>query len=240
MILNCIALDDEPLALSQITGYIQKVPFLNLVASCPDSYSAMEALTKNNVDLLFVDINIPDLNGLDFVRSITTNHMIIFTTAYSEYAVEGFKVNATDYLLKPFGFEEFLKAANKALVAWELKHQTTPAGGKYDEYIFVKSDYKFVKVKIADIIYIESRNEYIRIYPVSGTPILTLLSLKSIEEKLPPALFMRIHRSYIINLTMISEYSKAGVTINPVTFIPIGDQYREKFNNYISKHSVTK
>ncbi len=238
--INCIAIDDEPLALSQISGYIKRVPFLNLVAECHDAYSAIEVLSKQSADLLFVDINMPDLNGMDFVKSLSGKPMIIFTTAYSEYAVEGFKVNALDYLLKPFGFEEFLKSANKALIQYELTNSKERSGEILDEYLFVKADYKYLRIKISEIVYIESRNEYIRIYTLSGTPVLTLLSLKSVEEKLPSTLFMRIHRSYIVNLTMIAEYSKIGVTINSSTFLPIGEQYRERFSNYITRHSLTR
>ena len=238
--INCIAIDDEPLALSQICGYIKKVPFLKLIAECPDAYSAMEAIAFNKIDLMFVDINMPDLSGLDFVKSLPVKPLIIFTTAYSEYAVEGFKVDATDYLLKPFGYDEFLKSANKALQQVELINSSKKNEKRDDDAIYVKSDYKYVKIKFSDIIYIESRNEYIRIYINSGTPVLTLLSLKSIEEKLPQDSFMRVHRSFIVNLRMIAEYSKVGITIDSTTFIPIGEQYREKFLEYIQKISISK
>ncbi len=238
--INCIAIDDEPLALSQISGYIKKVPFLNLVAECPDAYSAIEVLASGKIELMFIDINMPDLSGLDFVKSLNNKPMVVFTTAYSEYAVEGFKVDATDYLLKPFGFDEFLKSAHKALSHFELLKNAKKDENTNSESIYVKSDYKYLKINTSDIKYIESRNEYIRIYTITGNPILTLLSLKSIEEKLPADNFLRIHRSYIINLKMIAEYSKVGVTIDQITFIPIGEQYRERFNEYIQKHSLTK
>lgn len=240
MKINCIAIDDEPLALSQISGYIRKVPFLNLVSECPDAFSAMEAIAFNKIDLMFVDINMPDLNGLEFVKSLTSKPLIIFTTAYSEYAVDGFKVDATGYLLKPFGYDEFLKSANKALQQIELMNLSKKRENLDEENLYVKSDYKFVKIKISEIVYIESRNEYIRIYTKSGTPVLTLLSLKSIEEKLPEDSFMRIHRSFIVNLKCIAEYSKVGITIDNSTFIPLGEQYREKFLEYIQKHSLSK
>ena len=173
IMINCIAIDDEPLALTQLTGYISRVPFLNLVASCQDAFDAMSVLSAQKIDLMFVDINMPDLNGMDFVRSLTEKPLVIFTTAYSEYAVEGFKVDALDYLLKPFGFQDFLKAVDKAYKWWEFRtkgHGTvappsTPSELSFnDGTLFVKSDYRVTRINLADIKYIEGMSEYVRIF----------------------------------------------------------------------------
>jgi len=239
-------MDDEPLALAQITGYIQKVPFLELVKACSNAFDALSILSTTPVDLLFVDINMPDLNGMDFVKSLTNKPMIIFTTAYSEYAVEGFRVNALDYLLKPFGFNDFLKAANKALRQTELAspNTTTPVRDveKADDNnsLFVKADYKMLRLDIDQIIYIESQSEYVRIFMEDGKPIMTLLSMKSLEEKLPADIFMRIHRSYIVNLKKISAIAHNRVIFSKDVYIPVGNQYKEQFNNYVEKHFLGK
>ena len=169
--INCIAIDDEPLALTQLTGYISRVPFLNLVASCQDAFDAMSVLSAQKIDLMFVDINMPDLNGMDFVRSLTEKPLVIFTTAYSEYAVEGFKVDALDYLLKPFGFQDFLKAVDKAYKWWEFRtkgHGTvappsTPSELSFnDGTLFVKSDYRVTRINLADIKYIDISDTFHR------------------------------------------------------------------------------
>ena len=214
--INCIAIDDEPLALTQLTGYISRVPFLNLVASCQDAFDAMSVLSAQKIDLMFVDINMPDLNGMDFVRSLTEKPLVIFTTAYSEYAVEGFKVDALDYLLKPFGFQDFLKAVDKAYKWWEFRtkgHGTvappsTPSELSFnDGTLFVKSDYRVTRINLADIKYIEGMSEYVRIF-VEGEakPIMPLLSMKRLEETLPPSQFMRVHRSYIVNINSVDSF----------------------------------
>jgi len=245
--LRCLAIDDEPLALAQITGYIKNVPFLELVESCRDAFSALSVLSKTNIDLIFVDINMPDLNGLDFVKSLTYKPIVVFTTAYSEYAIEGFRVDALDYLLKPFSYKDFLRSANKAQQQYEMLNFTKDGSGKAlssaldeEEFLFVKADYKIIKIKISEIKYIESQSEYVKIYQTNEKPIMTLLSLKSIEERLPGALFMRVHRSYIVNLSLVKEVSRAGIVFDTKLVVPVGEQYREKFNDYITQHSLLK
>lgn len=227
--IKCIAIDDEPLALAQLTGYIARIPFLNLVASCRDAFEAIKPLSSQKVDLLFIDINMPDLNGLDFVRSLTERPLIIFTTAYSEYAVDGFKVEAVDYLLKPFSFQDLLLAADKAYKRLEQK-----TGGNFDDFLFVKNDYRVTRIRLADIKYIESMSEYVRIY-IEGEdkPLMPLLSMRRLEETLPPSQFMRVHRSYIVNLNKITEISRLRIVFGG-TYIPVGDIYKDKFLEYVN------
>lgn len=245
--INCIAIDDEPLALTQLTGYISRVPFLNLVASCQDAFDAMSVLSAQKIDLMFVDINMPDLNGMDFVRSLTEKPLVIFTTAYSEYAVEGFKVDALDYLLKPFGFQDFLKAVDKAYKWWEFRtkgHGTvappsTPSELSFnDGTLFVKSDYRVTRINLADIKYIEGMSESVRIF-VEGEakPIMPLLSMKRLEETLPPSQFMRVHRSYIVNLKKITEVSRLRIVFGE-TYIPVGENYKDQFTEYINSRMM--
>lgn len=234
--MRCIAIDDEPLALAQITSYIRKTPFLELSAACPNALEALEFLSAHPVDLLFVDINMPDLNGLDFVRSLSGKPLVIFTTAYSEYAIEGFRVDATDYLLKPIGYPDFLRSAEKAYRQFRLlsaSDNAIPDSG----YLFVKSEYKTVRITIDAITHIESRSEYLRIYMAGEPPVMTLGSMKSIEEKLPSGKFMRVHRSYIINLDRISAVERNQITIGKDMRIPVGEQYKEDFRKYLNKHS---
>jgi len=235
--MRCIAIDDEPLALTQITGYISKTPFFELKASCCNAIEAIKFLSENEVELLFVDINMPGLNGLDFVRSLTQKTFVIFTTAYSEYAIEGFKVDAIDYLLKPIGYPDFLRSAEKALKQYRLLSKEETAS---TEYIFVKSDYKTIQITIDDIVHIESRSEYLRVYTVTNLPIMTLSNMKSIEERLPAGKFMRVHRSHIVNLQRIISVDRNHIIIGEQKRIPIGEQYRDDFQSYINKHLLLK
>jgi len=235
--IRCIAIDDEPLALTQLTGYIEKTSFLELAAACHSALQALDVVAKGDIDLIFVDINMPDLSGMDFVKSLTQKPVVIFTTAYSEYALEGFRVDALDYLLKPISYPDFLKSANKALRQYEIMTGKGPATGS--QTIFIKSDYKMVQVDLNAITYIESQNEYIRVFVENEKPVMTLLSMKAIEERLPTDKFMRIHRSYIVNLQKITLVSKGSVVIGK-THIPVGNQYKDSFNQYISKNSLTR
>ena len=197
--MKCLAIDDEPLALAQLSEYISRVPFLSLVKSCHDAFEAMDVLAREEVDLIFVDINMPDLNGLDFVRSLVVKPLIVFTTAYSEYAVEGFKADAVDYLLKPFEFQDLLKAADKARKQYEYRRMdqgdTETTSQVRNGSLFVKSEYRVVRIDIAEIKYIEGMSEYVRIF-VEGEekPIVTLMSLHKLEERLPAQQFMRVHQ----------------------------------------------
>ena len=233
--IRCLAIDDEPLALQQLTTYIQKVPFLELAAQCQSALEARKFLEQDTVDAIFCDINMPDLNGMDFIKSLQAPPLIVFTTAYSEYAVEGFKVNAVDYLLKPFGLDDFRRAANRIKerqesVSTNIQH---PTPNSQPDTLFVKTDYRMVKINIPDIRYIEGMSEYLKIYlEGEDKPIITLLSMKKIESRLPEN-FMRIHRSYIVNLHKIQEVNKNRIIMDAETFLPIGDMYKESFQQYL-------
>jgi two-component system LytT family response regulator len=238
MKIRCLAIDDEPLALNQIGSYIEKTPFLELVASCENAFKAMEVLASNQIDLMFVDINMPELNGMDFVKSLTHKPQVIFTTAYSEYAIEGFKVDALDYILKPISYPSFLKAANKAKTLSESSKKSSDSESNIKDCIFVKSEYRLVRIMIADIKYIESSNEYIQIHLMNKETITTLIRLKVIEEQLPQEKFMRIHRSFIVNLDQVKVIERGRIIFDHTIYIPIGDQYKEKFQSFIDNSFV--
>lgn len=238
--IRCLAIDDEPLALQQLAAYIGKVPFLELAAQCQSALEARKFLEQDTVDAIFCDINMPDLNGMDFVKSLQAPPMVVFTTAYAEYAVEGFKVNAVDYLLKPFGLQDFQRAANRIKERLDATTPLPQQGGGESDTIFVKTEYRIVKVTIADIRYIEAMSEYLKIY-LEGEPkpIITLLSMKKMEERLPDH-FMRIHRSYIVNLLKIQEVNKNRVIMDADTYLPIGDMYKDAFQSYLDTKFLGK
>ena len=242
--IKVLAIDDEPLALQQLVTYINKVPFLELAGQCHSALEAQKLMEQEMVDAIFCDINMPDLSGMDFVRQLAAPPFIVFTTAYSEYAVEGYKVNAVDYLLKPFGMNDFLRAALKVQDQYNLRHQETPqkqsSPVQADGTIFVKTDYRVVRIAISDIRYIEGMSEYLKIHLDNQKPIITLLSMKKMEDYLPPTLFMRIHRSYIVNLQKIQEVNKNRVILDADTYLPIGDLYKDRFNGYLEQKFLGK
>ena len=236
--IRCLAIDDEPLALQQLVAYIHKVPFLELAAQCQSALEARSFLEHDTVDVLFCDINMPDLNGMEFVKSLAVPPLVVFTTANSEYAVEGFKVNAVDYLLKPFGLQDFQKAAMRVKERLSERMSERVEGG--DDTIFLKTDYRIVKVKLSDIRYIEGMSEYLKVWVDNEPkPIITLLSMKKMEERLPDC-FMRIHRSYIIHLDKIQEVNKNRVIMDADTYLPIGDLYKEAFQHYLDSKFLGK
>ncbi len=241
--IRCIAVDDEPLALNKLTGYISRIPFLKLVASCQDAFEVIKLLSEEDIDLIFLDINMPGLNGLDLVRSLSIKPLLVFTTAYSEYAIDGFKMDAIDYLLKPFEFHDVLKAADKAYKHMEFKSVTALESNSTqpdnDNSLFVKADYKIIRINIYNIKYIEGMSDYVRIF-LEGEekPVMTLLSMRKIEERLPSHQFMRVHRSYIINLQKITEISRLRIIFDNNICIPVGDLYKEQFVEYINKMSI--
>ena len=243
--IKCILVDDEPLALMQLQKYVERVPFLECVRACNRATEAMEVLAAEEVDVMFVDINMPDINGLQLVRSLHEPPMIVFTTAYSEYAVEGFRLDAVDYLLKPFSFESFMKAVNKVHEMFLFRKKPLVAAVEEscvsDDSIFVKSDYRIVRIPVADIKYIESMSEYVRIF-VDGMakPIVTLVSMKKIEDYLTSPVFMRVHRSYIVNLNKVVEVSRMRIVYDGDVFVPIGDMYKDKFFEYIDSRFIGK
>ncbi|HTS44171.1 MAG TPA: LytTR family DNA-binding domain-containing protein [Puia sp.] len=221
---TCIAIDDEPLALEVIKKYIAKIYFLELKGTFTDAFEAKKALDASPVDILFLDIQMPDINGIEFSKSLSSkNTAVIFTTAFGEYAVEGFNVDAIDYLLKPIEYDRFLKAVYKAKEYIEyLNNQELNQG-----YIFVKSDYQMVKINLKDILYIEGLDDYIKIY-LSQKSVLTLMTLKTITQKLPPKEFLRVHRSYIVPISKIENVSKSKIRIADRE-IPIGVSYSDSF-----------
>ncbi|MBQ6055780.1 MAG: response regulator transcription factor [Prevotella sp.] len=238
--IRCLAIDDEPLALGQLVAYINKVPFLQLAAQCQSALEARKFLENDTVDAIFCDINMPDLNGMDFVKSLAVPPLIVFTTAYSEYAVEGFKVNAVDYLLKPFGLQDLQRAANRIKDRLTESVAAAKPATDSDDSLFLKTDYRIVKVSIPDIRYVEAMSEYLKVW-IEGEskPIITLLSMKKMQEHLPNN-FMRIHRSYIINLNKIQEVNKNRVIMDSDTYLPIGDLYKDAFQAYLDTKFLGK
>ena len=254
--IRVLAIDDEPLALQKPVTYIQKVPFLELAGQCSSALETHGFLQQDTVDAVFCDINMPDLNGMDFIKTLTVPPLVVFTTAYAEYAVEGFKVNAVDYLLKPYDMQDFLRAANRLKDRLAVPVVSSPAAAPASsaapsalspqpsaldaDVLFLKTDYRIVKVHIPDIRYIEAMSEYLKVW-LRGEqkPIITLLSMKKIEERLPKN-FMRIHRSYIINLDDIQEVNKNRIIMDSDTYLPIGDMYKDTFQQYLDTKFIGK
>lgn len=239
--IRVIAVDDEPLALKQLESYISKVPFFQLVASCRSALEARAVLEDKLVDAMFMDINMPDLSGMEFVRMLANPPLTVFTTAYSEYAIEGFKVDAVDYLLKPFGLADFLKTADRLKSRYEAltsRSSGAVSSEPVDDALFFRTDYKSVRVRIDEIRYVESMSEYIKVYTDGNpNPLVVLLGLKHLIEKLPQDRFLRIHRSYIVPLARIREVGKSEVTMDDGTVLPVGDMYRQGLKDYLGKHS---
>ncbi|UOG74526.1 LytTR family DNA-binding domain-containing protein [Hymenobacter tibetensis] len=246
MTLTCIAVDDEPLALKLVGHFIEQTPFLSLVGSYGSAVAALRGLQQQAtpVDLLFLDIQMPDLNGLELARLLdrgpgSRGPRVVFTTAFNQYALEGYKVDALDYLLKPFTYEEFLRVANKAKSYAEVSQASSqpPAepADTPDDYLYLKVEYQLVRVPFNDILYIEGLKDYVKVYRRSEPkPLLSLTSLKTLEERLPPRQFMRIHRSYIVGLNHIASIGRGTVHIGTET-IPVSDSYRDAFDQFVSR-----
>lgn len=246
--IKCLAIDDEPFALLQLATYIKKIPYLELKGECQSALEAKEIMENEIIDAIFIDINMPDLNGMDFVRSLAIRPIIVFTTAYSEYAIEGYKVDAVDYLLKPFGLDDFRRAAEKVKKQFELEarsyQQTIPATPALssepdNDTLFLKTEHRMVRISISGIKYIEGMSEYLKIHLEDQKPVVVLYSMKKLEERLP-SYFMRIHRSYIINLKKIQEVNKNRVILDAQTYLPIGDLYRDQFTDYLQQRFLGK
>lgn len=233
--IRCIAIDDEPLALQQMAGYIQKTPYLELEAQFESAMKAISWLQENSIELMFVDINMPDLNGIDFVKSLNTPPKFIFTTAYSEYALEGFRVDAIDYLLKPIGYPDFLKAAEKAKERLGAMEKVTAQIESNENFLFVKSEYKILRINMAEIRYIEGMREYVRIHIENQKPVMALMSMKKMEGFLPKARFMRVHRSYIVNLNKVNTIERMRIVFDKV-YIPVSEQYKAAFQEFLDKN----
>jgi DNA-binding LytR/AlgR family response regulator len=236
MIIKCVAIDDEPLALNLLTDYIKQTPFLVLIEKFTNPVKAFNYLCENETDLLFVDIQMPDLSGLDIVSKLKNKPLLIFTTAYSEYAMEGFKADAIDYLLKPIDYPDFLKAVNKAKEWIYAKKGKSIDIQSNKEFLFIKSEHKIIRINFNDIIYIQGMSEYVKIHLTNSKPIMSLLSLKSLENQLPEIMFMRVHKSYIVNLQKINVIERNVIHYDDGTIIPVSQQYKGKFIEYIDKN----
>ncbi len=235
MTLKCVVIDDEPLAVDAIVLYISRTPFLTLEQKFTNPVKAYEYLSENRTDIIFVDIQMPDLTGLDLVRKLEYQPAIIFTTAYNQYALEGFHVDAVDYLLKPVDYPEFLKASEKAK-QWICGRNKIMNIKSDNGFLFIKSEYKVIRIDLNTIKYIEGMNEYVRIHRENAKPVMSLLSLKSIDEKLPVDQFMRVHKSYIVNLRKITEIESNTVLCADGRVIPVSNLYKERFQEYLNKN----
>jgi DNA-binding LytR/AlgR family response regulator len=239
--LRCLLVDDEPLALRLLAGYVERIPFLELVGTCRSALEAMAVLQREAVDVLFLDVQMPDLTGVEFVRTLRPHAAVVFTTAYKQYAVEGFDLDAVDYLIKPIPFDRFLKAATKVqerLAPPPAAPIPAPApAAPAEEYIFVKADYHTQRVTLRDIRYLEGLKDYVKIHTGAGKPLLTLNSLRAFEERLPATEFVRVHRSFIVALSWIDSIRKNRIYLGEAV-IPIGDAYAEAFHQLIEQRNM--
>ncbi len=240
--MNCIIVDDEPLAQQVIEEYIKTIPFLTLVGKASSAFEAFDKLRTQKVDLIFLDIHMPNVSGIDFINALDNKPYFIFTTAYSEHALEGFNLNAVDYLLKPIPFERFLKAVNKVYelhvlrsTKYETKTESLSESNRTDGFIMVKSDYQSIKINLNDVMFIEGLKDYVKIYTLSGKPVVTLNSLKNMAFKLPSDRFIRVHKSYIVSITKIDSIVRNRIIIGE-KWIPIGENFKEAFYEILRKH----
>ena len=235
-ILKCCVIDDEPLASQLIASYVEKTPFMQLVGTYASAQEAVKTILENQIDLVFLDIEMPQLNGLEFAKIIPPSTRIIFTTAYDQYAIQGFKVDALDYLLKPVNYEEFLVSANKAQ-RWFDSQRNSVSQSVSCNYIIVKSEYRLIQIPTSEILFIEGLKDYVRIYTVDEQKsIMTLMNLKALEQSLPST-FMRVHRSFIVNTSKIKIIERNRIVFGS-KYIPISDSYKQAFNDYVNSRLV--
>ncbi len=234
--IRCMAVDDEPIALGKLENYIRRISFLELVALCESPVEAVQIMMEQQVDALFVDINMPDLNGMEMVSSLPTPPMVVFTTAYAEYAAESYRIPAVDYLLKPFDFADFQRAASRLLKQAKLSNGTTTTSD--EDYLLVKDGYKYVNVPVADILYIQGMRDYVKIYAEGRKPVIVNTSMTQMKEKLP-ACFLQVHRSWIVNIRKAKEIERMRIVIGEER-IPIGDSYKQQFMEFLRLHSLEK
>lgn len=236
--IQCLAIDDEPIALEKLRMYIEKTPFLQLVRTCEDAFEAMEVMNECNIDAVFIDINMPDLNGLDFMESIPEGKrpLVVFTTAYSRYAVDSFRVAPVDYLLKPFSFADFQRAANRVL------RQFNQQSGRQavSDSLYIKAGYNYVRVALDDIRYIEGMGDYLRIFLNSSPkPLMTLSTFRQLKEYLSPS-FLQVHRSFIVNMNQVKEIARLRILMDEDTWLPVGESFKDDFLAYLQQRSVGK
>ncbi|MCD8297690.1 MAG: LytTR family DNA-binding domain-containing protein [Prevotella sp.] len=235
MILNCAIIDDEPLAAELLASYARKTPELNLVGTFESAVTAMKVIREEAVDLLFLDIQMPEISGLEFANLLPKRTRIVFTTAFDRYAIEGYKANAIDYLLKPISYENFLFAVNKAIEWFQVvdKQQLLSR----DRFIYVKSEYKLLRIKFDDILYVEGLKDYIKVYITGGKPIMSLMNMKKLEDYLPQPQFLRVHRSFIVNMAKVEMIDRGRIVIDNA-YIPVSESYKEKVQGFIDGHTL--
>ncbi len=239
--IRCIAIDDEPLALRQMEAYIKKTPILELAGVYSNAIDVMQGVDLDEIDLIFADINMPDYSGLDFVKAIQGKCKVIFITAHSKYAVDGFKVDAIDYLLKPISYSDFYNSVVKAKNLFDLEASSSEAptensDSSVDNFIFIKSEHKYIRVNLDEILFIKGEREYVKIVLTTGDSIMTLMNMKKVEEQLPTTNFMRVHRSYIVNLFKIEKVDKNTIMYSNREEVPVSEQHREKLLTFVEKH----
>jgi len=238
-ILNCCVIDDEPLARELIASFVERTPFLNLVASYSSASEAIRTIMDGGADVVFLDIQMPELNGIEFSKIIPPQCRIVFVTAFEQYAIDGFRHNAIDYLLKPVSYSEFLVAANRALQWKELNEKARSASSDEGRYIIVKSEYKLIQVDTTKILYIEGLKDYVKIYTEdSPSCILSLMNMKALEQSLPADRFIRVHRSFIVQMSKITTIERNRIVFGK-KYIPVSDSYKKAFNDYLQQHSIS-
>ena len=238
MRINCVIIDDEPLAAELLLSYAKRISYLNVKGTFNSAIAAMRELREHPVDLIFLDIQMPELSGLEFARILPPQTRIIFTTAFNQYAIDGYKVNAMDYLLKPISYDDFLQACNKALEYFTSQQIHTSNKEKADRFIFVKSEYNLVRINLDDVLYIEGVKDYVKIYFDNGDkPVMSLMNMKRIEESLPSPEFMRTHRSYIVNMMKVKVIDRLRIVFDKV-YIPISDSYKDEVMSFLDSHTL--
>jgi two-component system response regulator LytT len=236
--IKVVAIDDEPLALQLVKGYVEKTPFLELAASFDNPVDAVAFIGSSDVDLVLLDIQMPDLTGTELARVIGGGTKVIFTTAYEKYALEGFRLDAVDYLLKPFSYAEFLRAAQKAERLIDLERRGLPVLEVKNDFLFIKSDYKIRRINFSEIHYIEGLKDYVKIFLIGEKkPVLSLSTMKALEARLPGDRFMRVHRSYIVNLDTVKVIERNRIVYGEVR-IPVTDQYKEQFQKFLDGNFI--
>lgn len=236
MILNCAIVDDEPLAADLLTSYVAKTPFLNLIGTYNSAVSAMKYIRENQIDLIFLDIQMPELSGIEFAKILPKETRIIFTTAFNQYAIESYKVEALDYLLKPISYDDFLAAANKAMDWFSIIRKQNIY--TKDRFMFVKSDYKLVQIKLDNILYIEGMKDYVKFHVEDfHKPIMSLMNMKKIEDFLPANEFKRVHRSYIVNMKKVKMIDRCRLVFGD-SYLPISESYKDDIQKYIDLHTL--
>ena len=236
MTINCAIIDDEPLAAGLLESYVKKTPYLNLTGTYNSAITAMRDLRDNPVPLLFLDIQMPELSGVEFAKILPKDTKIIFTTAFPQYALEGYKVNALDYLLKPISYEDFLRATEKAQDWYNIIQKREMYND--DRIMFIKSEYKLLRVKLDDILYVEGLKDYVRICLKNGEKIMSLMSMKKLEDYLPRPEFLRTHRSYIVHMPEVRSIDRFRIVFGDI-FIPISDNYKEEVQQYLDTHTLS-